>query len=171
MARSLVVFYSRKGENYAPGGITVLDKGNTAWAAEYIRDAVGADLFEVDTVKPYDADYRACCKEAAQEAASNARPEITGFVENMADYDTLFVCYPNWCGTAPMCIFTFLEHYDLTGKKIVPLCTNEGSGLAHSVADIQRSCPGAAVAPGLSVKGHQVTSSQDLITAWAKEQL
>lgn len=171
MAKSLVVYYSRKGENFVPGGIQVLEKGNTAWAAEYIRDAVGADLFEVDTATPYPAEYRACCRQASQETASNARPEIRAYVENMDQYDTLFVCYPNWCGTAPMCIFTFLEHYDLTGKKICPLCTNEGSGLAHSVDNIQSSCPGANVVPGLSVKGHQVTSSQELISNWAKENI
>ena len=90
----------------------------------------------------------------------------------MADirpYDTIFVCYPCWCGTAPMCVFTFLEHYDLTGKKIVPLCTNEGSGMAHSEQDLQASCRGATVVPGLSVKGHQAKDSEAVIAAWAKE--
>lgn len=171
MATSLVVYYSRKGENFTPGGIQMLEKGNTAYAAEFIRDAVMGDLFEVDTVKPYADDYRSCCKEASEEATANARPEIKGFVEDISRYDTIFVCYPCWCGTAPMCIFTFLEHYDLTGKKIVPLCTNEGSGLAHSVEDLQRSCPGAVVVPGLSVKGHLAAESRDEITAWAKENL
>ena len=171
MAKALIVYYSRKGENFAPGGIKVLEKGNTAWAAEYIRDAVGGALFEIDTIKPYAENYRACCKEAAEEAAAKARPEIKGFVEDISGYDTIFVCYPNWCGTAPMCVFTFLEHYDLTGKKIVPLCTHEGSGLAHSVEDLTASCPGAAVVPGLSVKGHLVRDSREEITAWAKENL
>lgn len=171
MAKALIVYYSRKGENFMPGGIAVLEKGNTAWAAEHIRDAVGGDLFEIDTVKPYADNYKACCQEAVVEAKANARPEIKGYVENISDYDTIYVCYPCWCGTAPMCIFTFLEHYDLTGKKIVPLCTNEGSGLAHSVEDIQRSCPGATVVPGLSVKGHLAQSSYEEIAAWAKENL
>ena len=67
MSKALVVFYSRKGENHMPGGIQVLSKGHTAYAAEYIRDAVGADLFEIDTVKPYAENYKECCMEAVQE--------------------------------------------------------------------------------------------------------
>ena len=171
MAKTLIVYYSRQGENFMPGGIQVLEKGNTAWAAEYIRNAVEGDLFEIDTVKPYAENYRACCTEAAAEAKANARPEIKGFVEDISGYDTIFVCFPNWCGTAPMCVFTFLEHYDLTGKKIIPLCTNEGSGMGHSEEDIRRSCPGAEVRPGLSVRGHLAASSQDEIASWAKSNL
>ena len=168
MANVLVVFYSRKGENHMPGGIQFLEKGNTAYAAEYIRDAVKGDLFEIDTVTPYAAAYRECCMQAVQEAKSGARPQIKGFVEDISGYDTIFVCFPNWCGTAPMCVFTFLEHYDLTGKKIVPLCTNEGSGLANSEKDLARSCPGATVVAGLSVKGHQAKDSYEEIATWAK---
>ena len=170
MAKTLVVYYSRKGENHMPGGIQVLEKGHTAYAAEFIRDALGADLFEIDTVKPYAENYRECCMEAVQEAKTNARPEIKGYVEDISGYETIFVCFPCWCGTAPMCVFTFLERYDLTGKKIVPLCTNEGSGLAKAPADLEKSCPGAVIAPGLSVKGHQVRESEALIATWAKEQ-
>jgi len=169
MAKKLVVYYSRKGENYMPDGIRVLEKGNTEYAAEYIAEALGADLFEIDTVKPYAENYRACCMEAVAEAKANARPEIRGYVEDISCYDTIFVCFPCWCGTAPMCIFTFLEHYDLTGKKILPLCTNEGSGMANSEKDIEKACPGATVVPGLSVRGHKCKDSEEEIAVWAKE--
>lgn len=169
MANALVVYYSRKGENYMPEGIRVLEKGNTEYAAEYIAKALDADLFEIDTVKPYSASYRDCVKESVAEAKANARPELKGYVEDISGYDTIFVCYPCWCGTAPMCVFTFLEHYDLSGKKIVPLCTNEGSGMANSEQDIQKSCKGAVVVPGLAVRGHQCRDSEAVIAAWAKE--
>lgn len=169
MANTLVIYYSRKGENHMPGGIQVLEKGNTAYAAEYIAKALNADIFEIDTVKPYAENYRQCCMEAVQEAKTKARPEIRGYVQDISGYDTVFVCFPCWCGTAPMCVFTFLEHYDWTGKKIIPVCTNEGSGLANSEADIAASCPGAVMAPGLSVKGHQCSSSEEMLAAWAKE--
>lgn len=169
MAKALVVYYSRKGENFMPGGIQVLTKGNTAYAAEYIQKALNADIFEVETVKPYAENYKACCGEAIAEAKAKARPEIKEYVADISGYDTIFVCYPNWCGTAPMCIFTFLEHYDLTGKKIAPLCTNEGSGLANSEKDIADACPGAILLPGLSVRGHQAKDSEETIAAWARE--
>ena len=170
MAGTLVVYYSRKGENHMPGGIQVLEKGNTEYAAEYIAKALGADLFEIDTVVPYAADYRACCGQAVAEAKAKARPEIKGYVEDISGYDTIFVCFPCWCGTAPMCVFTFLEHYDLSGKKIVPLCTHEGSGLANAPEYLAKSCPGAVIAEGLAVRGHQVKDSEAEIAAWAKAQ-
>ena len=169
MAEILVVYYSRKGENHMPGGIQVLEKGNTEYAAEYIARALGADLFEIDTVTPYAADYRACCGQAVQEAKAKARPAIKGYVEDMAQYDTVFVCFPCWCGTAPMCVFTFLEHYDFSGKKIVPLCTNEGSGMANSEKDLAESCKGAVILPGLSVRGHKCKDSEQKIADWAKQ--
>ena len=171
MANVLTVFYSRKGENHFPDGIRSIEKGNTAWAAEHIQAAVGGDLFEIDTVKPYAANYRECCMEAVREVKAGARPEIKGYVEDISGYDRIFVCFPCWCGTAPMCVFTFLEHYDLSGKNILPLCTNEGSGLAKAPADLERSCPGAIIGEGLSVRGHQVRDSRDVITAWAKKQV
>lgn len=170
MANALVVFYSRKGENYMPGGIQVLEKGHTAYAAEYIQKALGADIFEIDTVKPYADNYRECCMQAVEEAKANARPEIKGYLADVSQYDRIFVCFPCWCGTAPMCVFTFLEHYDLTGKKIIPLCTNEGSGLANVPKDLANSCPNAVIAPGLAVRGHQVNEQAEMIAAWAREQ-
>ena len=167
MRKSLIVYYSRKGENHFPDGIRSVQKGNTAYAAEYIAKAVDGDLFEIDTVQAYAENYRACCMEAVAEFKANARPEIKGYVEDVSQYDTVFVCFPCWCGTAPMCVFTFMEHYDWTGKKIVPLCTHEGSGLANCEADLKKYCVGAEVLPGLAVRGHQAADSEETIAAWA----
>lgn len=169
MEHILIVYYSRKGENYWAGGIRKLDKGNTEIAAEMIQEAVGGDLFEVDTVKPYSTDYTTCTQEAQEELRSDARPELKEYLDDLDDYDTIFVGYPNWWGTMPMAMFTFLEHYDLTGKKIVPFCTNEGSGMGHSEADLKRICTGATVARGLAITGSQASKSEQKISAWAKE--
>ena len=171
MAKTLVVYYSRKGENHTPDGIRVLEKGNTQIAAEFISQALEADLFEIDTVKPYAENYRQCCMEAVAEMKSAARPEIKGYVEDISSYENVFVCFPCWCGTAPMCVFTFLEHYDLNGKKIIPLCTHEGSGLANAPRDLEKSCSGAQVLPGLAVFGHKVQESRTQIADWAKTQM
>ena len=171
MQKVLVVYYSRKGENYMPGGLQILEKGHTERAAEYIRDALNADLFVIDTLVPYADSYRDCCARAAEETKTNARPEIRGFVEDISGYSTIFVCFPCWCGTAPMCIFTFLEHYDLSGKTIVPLCTNEGSGMANAVNHLRSSCNGADVREGMAILGHTVKDSEKTIATWAKSQL
>lgn len=168
MAKILTVYYSRKGQNYFPGGIQSIAKGNTQYAAEYIKKAVGGDLFEIDTVKPYSEDYKVCCKEVMAELNANARPEIKRYLEDISEYDIIFVCYPNWCGTVPMCILTFLEHYDLTGKTVIPLCTNEGSGMGSSEKDLKKYCKGAVVVSGLSVRGHKAQSSEKEIAKWAE---
>ena len=171
MKKILIVYYSRRGENYYDGGLKHLEIGNTEKAAKGIADAVGGELFRVETVKPYADGYRACCGEAVAEWKSGARPEITGFYEGMDQVDTIFVGYPIWCGTMPMCMYTFLEHYDLTGKTIVPFCTHEGSGFGTSLADLKRICPGAVIAPALEVKGCEVDENAGRIVDWAKKQV
>ena len=114
---NLIVYYSRKGQNYWNGSIKDLKKGNTEIVAEFIQKAVGGDLFEVETVKPYAEDYYACIDEAQKELRANARPEIKSYPENLQSYDVIFVGFPNWWGTMPMAMFTLLEKYDLMGKK------------------------------------------------------
>ena len=171
MANTLVIYYSRKGENYMPGGLQVLEKGHTERAAEFIANALGADIFEIDTVNPYNESYRGCCMQAAQETKDNARPEIKAYLESVSSYDNIFVCYPCWCGTAPMCIFTFLDNYDLNGKKLIPLSTHEGSGLARSVEHLTANYPSATVAAGIAIYGHKVAASEEEIVAWAKSQI
>lgn len=165
---NLIVYYSRKGQNYWAGSIKNLEKGNTERVAEFVQQAVGGELFEIETVRDYADDYYACCDEAKAELHDNARPEIKGFVDNLDDYDTIFVGYPNWWGTCPMCVLTFLEHYDLAGKRIVPFCTNEGSGMGSSERDLRRVCAGATVERGLSVTGNRAAQSQDEVARWAK---
>ena len=166
---NLIVYYSRKGENYWNGSIKNLKKGNTEIVAEFIQKAVGGDLFEVDTVKLYAADYYACTEEAQKELRANARPEIKGFVEDISGYDTIFVGYPNWWGQMPMCMCTFLEHYDFTDKKIVPFCTNEGSGMGSSERQLKTVCKGANVVSGLSIHGAESAQSESRVAAWAKK--
>lgn len=171
MANILTVYYSHRGENYFPDGIRFLHKGNTEYASEFIQKAVGGDVFEIDTLKFYPSDYQKCIEVAQKELEANARPEIINKMDSLDAYDTIFVCYPNWWGTVPMCILTFLESYDLSGKKLIPLCTNEGSGMGRSEADLKKFCRGAVVVPGLAIRGHLVSSSEAEIADWAKSNL
>ena len=169
MAKILIVYYSRKGENYWNGSIKNIAKGNTERVAEFIQKAVGGDLFEVDTVFPYDKDYYKCIDEAKKELHNNARPEIKTYPENFEDYDTIFVGYPNWWGTMPMCMFTLLEKYDMTRKTVIPVCTNEGSGMGSSERDLKKICKGADIKSGLSVHGAESEQSESKVVAWAKK--
>ena len=168
MAEIITVYYSRKGENYWNGSIRKLDKGNTAIVAEFIQKAVGGDIFEVETVKQYPEDYYACIDEAQKELQENARPALKRYPTALDEYDIVFVGYPNWWGTMPMAMFTLLEKYDFKGRKIVPFCTNEGSGMGSSERDLLKLCRGANVMRGLSVRGAEAAQSEKQIAEWAK---
>lgn len=165
----LIAYYSRTGENYWNGSIRNISKGNTERVAEFIQNAVDGDLFKIDTVKPYAKDYYQCIEEAQKELRANARPEIKTYLDSLDAYDTIFIGYPNWWGTCPMCMFTFLEHYDLSGKTIIPFCTNEGSGMGSSERDLRKKCKGAKVEHGLSIHGAEAEQSEEKVTAWAKK--
>lgn len=171
MANNLILYYSRKGENYVNGAIRSLKKGNTEICAEFIRQAVGGDLFEIDTVKPYAADYMACTAEAKDELRANARPALKAMLHDADGYDNVFVCGPCWWGTFPMAVFTQLEALDLAGKKVLPLMTHEGSGLGHCERDLQKISKGATFGKGLAVHGADAAKSENAVAAWAKAQV
>lgn len=168
---TLIIYYSRKGENYWNGTIKNLAKGNTEIAAEFIKNAVGGELFEVQTVKEYAKDYYACIDEAKRELRARARPPIKAFPEDIDRYDNIFIGYPNWWGTMPMAMFTLLEHFDWAGRKIIPFCTNEGSGMGSSERDLAKACPGATIARGLSIHGAETLQSEKKIADWAKKSM
>ena len=169
MAKNLIIYYSRKGENYWNGSIKNISKGNTEIVAEFIQKAVGGDLFELDTVKPYADDYYVCINEAKAELNANARPELKDYIDSIADYDNIFVCGPCWWGTFPMAIFTQLEKLDFTGKKVMAVMTHEGSGMASSERDLKKICTGAKFGKGLAVHGADASKSEATVAAWAKK--
>ena len=168
MAKNLILYYSRKGENYWNGSVRSIAKGNTEIVAEFIKKAVGGDLFEVETVKPYAADYYACTDEAQRELRAGARPELKKALDSIDEYDNVFVCGPCWWGTFPMAMFTQLEKLDWHGKKVMAVMTHEGSGLASSERDLKKTCVGATFGKGLAVHGADAARSESTVAAWAK---
>ena len=170
-AKCLIAYYSRKGYNYVSGSIVNLPVGNTEVAAKMIREITGGDLFHIEAVKAYPEDYTETTKVAQKELDENARPELRGHVEAMASYNVIFLGYPNWWGTMPMPVFTFLEVYDFSGKIIIPFCTHEGSGMGRSERDITMLCPGATVAKGLAIHGSRVKNAKKDIEGWLNKVL
>ena len=154
------------GESYVKGKLVDLKFGNTDVATQMIAEMIGAKRFQIQTVKTYPSGHMNLIKEAEEEINENARPELLKTVEHMEQYDAIILGYPNWWGTIPMPVATFLESYDFTGKKIYPLCTNEGSGLADSVGDIKKLVPAAEVESGLAVNGGEVQNSKAVIENW-----
>ena len=167
--KSLIAYFSRKGNNYVGGRILHLPVGNTEVAAKMIQKLTGSDIFRIDTVKEYPSDYDKTTEVAQQELRQNARPELSGRVDNMDDYRVIFLGYPNWYGTMPMAVFTFLERHDFSGKTIIPFCTHEGSGMGHSESDIKKLCHDANVLKGLSIRGGSVQRAGNDISAWLRE--
>ena len=171
MAKTLIIYYSRKGQNYVNGSIRDLEKGNTEIVAEYIAEAVGGDLFEVDTIKPYSADYMTCTREAKEELRKNERPALRAYLESADEYDNIVVAGPCWWGTYPCAVFTQLEKLDFAGKKVYPVMTHEGSGMGGSAQALKKYCKDAVVGAGLAVHGADAAGSKKAVTDWAVKNL
>jgi len=154
MAKTLIAFYSHAGENYVNGSVRFLERGNNEVIVDKIKAALPeADVFRIETVKEYKEDYYELIEEAKQELRAKARPELTGTVADMDQYETIILGYPNWWGIPPMAVFTFLESYDFAGKKIVPFCSHEGSGLGGSIRQIKMTVPEADITAGVAIHG------------------
>ena len=166
---ALIAFYSRADENYFGGDLRYIKVGNTQRAAEMIQEAVGGELFQIRQQEPYSADYRTCVDQARRDWQEKARPALAAFPESLEGYDDIYLGYPNYWGTMPMAVYTFLEHYDLTGKTIHPFCTHEGSGLAGTERDVQKAAPGATVTKGLAIHGSSVDGAKTALEKWVKE--
>ena len=162
----LIAFYSRADENYFGGAYRTIPVGNTEQAANMLAELTGADLFKIEQKVPYSANYQACIAEAKRDLQANARPELVSLPEDLDAYDEIYLGYPNYWGTMPMAVYTFLEHYDFTGKVIHPFCTHEGSGLSGTVNDIRKAAKGAVVETGLAIHGSDVANAKAKLKGW-----
>ena len=163
----LVAYFSRADENYNVGVVKI---GNTQILAEYIAEQVGADIFHIETVTPYPADYDDCCDVAKQELADKARPKISGGVDNMDSYDIVFLGYPIWWGDMPMAVYTFMESYDFSDKVVIPFNTHEGSGASGTYSKIKSALPNAQVLDGIAIQGKTAqefnSDTQQTVRSW-----
>lgn len=146
---------------------SVLPPGNAAKIADWINQRVGGDLFSITVKEPYSSDYDECLNRAAEEKAANARPELANHVENMEQYDVIFLGFPNWWYTVPMAIHTFLEEYDFSGKTVIPFCTHGTGGLASTIQDIKKDLPqDVTLLDPIGIYRPDVDSSQDEVNKW-----
>lgn len=174
---TLVVYFSRVGNTAFDGDVDVVSSaslnmengelaGNAQLLAGMIASETGGDLFMIQTEAPYPTDYRQTTDVAMDEQRANARPALVTQVENFESYRTIFLVYPNWWGTLPQPLFTFLEAYDFAGKTVAPLCTHEGSGLGSSVRDMAALIPDATIVDGLAVRGGSAAASLPEVQGW-----
>lgn len=169
--KSLVIYFSRADENYFGGSMKYIDKGNTEIVAEYIKKITGADLFKVERKVPYSKDYMTCIREAQDEQRKNELPELKEYLDDVSDYDVIFIGGPVYWGTLPQPMFTELARLSFTGKTVMPFTTHEGSGLASVPLDLKKICKGADVKPGLAIVGSSVNSSKQKLEKWINENL
>lgn len=143
--------------------------GNTETVANYIHEEIGGDIVKLETVQTYPEDYDELVDCAREEQRDNARPELETTIENIEQYDTIFLGYPNWWGDMPMPIYSFLDQYDLSNKTIAPFITHGGSGLSGTPANIANEEPDAVVTEGLAINGDAVDDCQDEVNEWLNE--
>ena len=170
MSKKLVVYFSHKGENYLKGKIVNLKKGNTEIAAEMISSIIDADIFEIIADKKYPIKYDDCIEIAKKELRENSKIKLKQDID-IKEYDTIFVGYPNWWGTMPMPVWTFLEGKNFNNKRILPFCTHEGSGLGKSESDIKKLTSGTEVLKGLAINGSEVNNAEKQIKKWLEDSL
>ena len=166
MGRTLIAYFSRADENYFGGAMRYVKIGNTEIVAGIMKELIDADSFKIEMKDPYSPVYMTCIEEAKKDKQNNARPELVEYLDSIDDYDTIVLGYPNYWGTYPMAVATFLDRYDFSGKTILPLCTNEGSGLGSSESDIKKAANGAVVKSGLAITGSRAADSKEAVKKW-----
>lgn len=166
---ALIVFYSRAGENYFGGAYRRMSVGNTEKAADMLAEIAGGTLLRLEQTVPYSDNYNECIAQAKKDLNSNARPAVSNLPDDIGQYDEIYLGFPNYWGTMPMAVYTFLEKYDFAGKTIHPFCTHEGSGLSNTVKDIQRAAKGAEVTNGLAIHGSETDNARPGLEKWVSE--
>ena len=151
MAKTLIAFFSRADENYFAGAMRYVQVGNTEIVCDGMKELIDTDVFKIEMQEPYSPVYMTCIDEAKKDLRANARPALVSLPDSIEAYDTIILAYPNYWGT------------------VLPLCTNEGSGMGHSERDIQKACPGAAVRRGLSVTGSNAANAKPAVRKWLAE--
>lgn len=141
--------------------------GNTQYVAYVIQENTGADIFRIEPVTPYPMNHAELEEVATEEKRNAAMPEIAASVENMEQYETVFLGYPNWYADMPRIIYSFLDQYDLSGKTIVPFVTSGGSGFSNTISTIAELEPDAeVVTDGLSISRNVVQDAEADIIQW-----
>lgn len=154
-SKSLVVYFSWSG--------------NTENVAKSIQSQTDSDIFEIVPATPYSDDYDTVVDLAQEEQRNNARPAISGNIENIEQYDVIYVGFPNWWGDMPMILYTFFDTYDLSGKTVALFCTSGGSGLSNTVNEVKELEPNATVTEGLHIGSGSSSNPDNAVSEWLND--
>ena len=174
--KSLVVYFSvpeTDGVDASSGASRALSggkiMGNTQYVAAIISEATGGALFEIKTVHTYPGSHKALIDAAKVEIENNARPKLATHIENLKDYDVVFVGFPNWWYDMPMPLYSFFDEYDFSGKTVIPFCTHGGSRFSDAIKTIRELEPRATVLDGYSIARDHVSESKDGVLKWLEK--
>lgn len=165
--KRLIAYYSRKGQNLVGGCIRELQVGNTEVLACILQKLTNGECLKIEPVQDYPKDYYRCINEAREDLLTGRIPELKNLPENIDAYEVVYLGYPNYWGTVPMPVASFLKHYDFSGKRIRPFCTHEGGSLGRSIPDIQALAPGGIVEQGIAIRGSELKQDLAALEAWA----
>ena len=179
-AKSLVVYFSVPESTKTSGlnrneenSLVVIDGkalGNVQYVAQIIADETKSDIWRIEPVDAYPTDHNALLDRAMKEKRANSRPKISGKITNIADYDTVFVGYPNWNADLPPILYSFFDDYDLSGKRIIPFNVHGGSGLSRTVQTITKLEPKATVEKNAFTESRDsVDSCKSRVLSWLRK--
>lgn len=173
----LIAWFSRWGNTNYPsdvdattGASIIVDngsrRGTTEIVARYIQTAVGGDLHLIETSAPYPTEFDDVRDQNHTEQAAGTLPALKNRIENMEQYDVIFIGYPNWALDVPQAILSFLSAYDFSGKTVVPFCTHAGYGAGSSYRSVQNAASDANVLDGIAIKDSEVLSAESQVQSW-----
>lgn len=143
--------------------------GNTGVMAHMIAESSGGELFSIRTAEPYPDNYNDTIDVGESEKNNDIHPELSTHIENLEQYDTVFVGFPNWWYGMPMVMYSFFEEYDFSGKTVIPFCTSGGSAFSDAIDEIKDMEPDAAVLDGLHISSSSVNDAKDSVSEWVNE--
>lgn len=161
--KSLIIYFSRADENYFGGEMKYINKGNTEYIAEYVRDLTNADMFKVEPLVPYSKEYEICIKEA-KDRVGNA--PIKNTLGDISNYEVIYIMSPVYWGTYAPEVETAIKDLYFTGKTVRVVTTHEGSGLGNIINDLKRICVGANILDSIAIVGSQAKDSKSRIESW-----
>ena len=166
--KTIIVYYSRRDENWVDGEVRKLEVGNTERSAEYSQEAASGELFPLVVKKPYSSDYETCVAQAQNDQFAKAERELLSYPD-LSSYDVVYLGYPIFWEDLPSPVISFLKHADLKGKTIYPFSTHEGSGLGASISHIKDLAKGADVKDPLPIPGSLVSKARNRVKNWVEK--
>lgn len=166
--KSLIVYFTKTGENWFKDGFKDLHVGNCYILAQKLSKLTGGQLYEIEPIEEYPFGYEECCKIAKLEHDLNKRIEYKNKLKSISGYEVFYIVFPCWYGTYPQVVKTFLHDYDFTNKRIKYICSNEGSGLGKTYKDFTKDIPNAIIKKGLSIKGFEsdCAKTEEVLKNW-----